>query len=441
MSHDSHDDDLDARLRAVLRSRDLSLDPRGDAIDRIHAGARRRQQHRAVASGLAAIAVVAVAAGAVALRPTHHEGPSAGALSSSTVSATHSPTASSPSHPTSRPAATTPTTQATFATAAFVPLSVSAVNTNNYWVLGSTACTAGTCAALEHTTDAGKTFTRVGRMANGAEMPTVAGPNGGSGQVADVRFGDGQNGWLYGHGGVFTTHDGGATWMHDPSFTGEVNELAAASGNVWAISNPPAGGTTALYHATYGSGTSTPWTPVDLGGITPSSIGVLNGTAYAAGERSTDLSSVVAVVSAGGATVTSYAGPCPTQGTGDLSISGDGTALWLRCSTGNSGFVAVSTDGAKTWSQPSVSLTPDVVGGVDATRAVVSTAQSGIEIVSASGVTAATLPGVTSPNASFIGFTTAQVGFLVGGGPAFADQRLWRTTDGGATWSAVSVGV
>ena len=63
-------DDFERRLRDVLHSRGLSVPVPPDAIDRIHAGARRRQQRRNGASALGAVAVVAIAAVAIGVPST-----------------------------------------------------------------------------------------------------------------------------------------------------------------------------------------------------------------------------------------------------------------------------------------------------------------------------------------------------------------------------------
>src|SRR5665213_3447202 len=69
---DNGDEELERRLRDVLSSRGLGVPVSPDAIDRIHAGARRRQQRRTTASALGAVAIIAIAAIAIALRPHDH---------------------------------------------------------------------------------------------------------------------------------------------------------------------------------------------------------------------------------------------------------------------------------------------------------------------------------------------------------------------------------
>ena len=72
MSHNLPDDDLERRLRDVLHSRQLSINPDADVLERIHAGAARRQRrHRAAVSGGAALAVIAVCVTMIWYMVTH----------------------------------------------------------------------------------------------------------------------------------------------------------------------------------------------------------------------------------------------------------------------------------------------------------------------------------------------------------------------------------
>ncbi|HEY5050389.1 MAG TPA: hypothetical protein VII50_05775 [Acidothermaceae bacterium] len=143
---------------------------------------------------------------------------------------------------------------------------MSAIGPNAYWVLGSAPCAAGQCATLERTTDAGATFTRIGRNGAGGEMPPVPTTVEDGTTVRDVRFGDAQNGWLYG-GAFYTTHDGGSTWSADTALPNDVVDVAAASGHVWAVALSAQNGSESygVYHATYGSSGTGTWTKVPLG--------------------------------------------------------------------------------------------------------------------------------------------------------------------------------
>jgi hypothetical protein len=177
------DDDLERRLRDVLSSRGLGVPVAADAIDRIHAGARRRQQRRTGASALGAVAIIAIAAVAISVQAHDHgstttadghtPSPTPVPLSaSSTVPVSPTPAlssvANSPSNvasaaviePTGSPAVSTPPIQI------FNPVSVSAVGANDYWVLGYITADSGPDGiAIMKTTDAGQHFVKVGSPA------------------------------------------------------------------------------------------------------------------------------------------------------------------------------------------------------------------------------------------------------------------------------------
>src|SRR6185437_11277548 len=177
-------ENLERRLHDLLHSRRLSVDPAPDTLDRIHAGAKRRQQrHRVATSALSAVAVVAVVAVGVVVRPTHHTGaPVAGGAHSTSPSdhaVLNSTATETPSAQASAPVSTAPSTSAlrsasSAATIAaggappsgFVPISVTAVNDKTFWVLGHAPCGSQTCTGLAKTTDGGKTFTEVGAPAS-----------------------------------------------------------------------------------------------------------------------------------------------------------------------------------------------------------------------------------------------------------------------------------
>ena len=174
------DDELERRLRDVLSSRGLGVPVSPDAIDRIHAGARRRQQRRTVASALGAVAIIAIAAIAIGVRSDGHGStitadnhtPSPSPAISSAPGPAVSPSAalaSTTSTPSSvaSPVVVEPTTSGVASsppTKVFNPVSVSAISVNDYWVLGYNTTSDGgiDSAAIMRTTDAGQHFTTIG---------------------------------------------------------------------------------------------------------------------------------------------------------------------------------------------------------------------------------------------------------------------------------------
>jgi photosystem II stability/assembly factor-like uncharacterized protein len=335
------------------------------------------------------------------------------------------------------PVVSPPATSATLVS--FPPLSVSAVGPNVYWVLGSAPCAGRQCAALDYTADAGATFTRIGHNGAGGEMPPVPTTVEDGTTVRDVRFGDAKNGWLYG-GAFYTTHDGGSTWSADTSLPNDVVDVAAASGHVWAVALSAQNGSESygLYHATYGSSGTGTWTKVPLGAsiIAQPGLAVVNQTAFLLAQVGNGQDETF-VVAGDGKSLVSQPAPCASSGN-TVSVAGD-SALWIRCAGDNTISVFVSNDHAVHWQAVSAASAAVLVGGVDATHALIestdgmhliSTAGDSVPVPYAPGADARSLPG-------FIGFTTTKLGFIVTDGTG---AQLWRTTDGGLTWSVVNLG-
>jgi hypothetical protein len=439
------DDELERRLRDVLSSRSLGVPVPPDAIDRIHAGARRRQRRR-TSAGVIAVLVVAVAGIGVGVRPHGHGTVVAAKVGASSSSLPASATASvlsiplvteSPSVVSSPPvaASSAPVFASTSPTPVFNPVSVSAISVNDYWVLGYNQTGVTTSTNVLRTTDAGKTFTSVGSP--DAIIGTVSrGPPGSDTKViSDIRFGDTDNGWVYGNQ-LFETADGGGSWSPVTGVPGNVVDLAAASGNVWAVSNTLNTSSYSLYHATYGSSGTGTWTQVPLGTsiIGQPGLAVVKQDAFLLAQVGSGQGETF-VIAGDGKSLVSRPAPCASDGN-TVSVAGDG-ALWIRCSGDNTILVFVSNDQAAHWQAVTVASAAASVGGVDATHAVIESTD-GLHVISTAGNSAPVpyAPGAQSlPD--FIGFTTTTTGFIVTDGTG---AQLWRTTDGGQTWTVVDLG-
>jgi hypothetical protein len=448
------DDDLERRLRDVLNSRGLGVPVSPDAIDRIHAGARRRQQRRAMASSVGAVAIIAIAAVAIGVRPHSHGSTVADNLRSASPSAIASSAApsspaavqsSTPVVASSPPSSHVPSTPAPVVVAAatpyptagsavpanFAPISVTAVNDKTYWALGTQQCGNVSCTAIVSTTDAGSHFTEIAAP----HAATISIDNA-TRPVFNLRFADSSNGWAYGDA-LWTTSDGGATWVDTSLPAGSVKDLeaarnpGAAAGTAWAVVQPiPFTSGYQLWQAPYatGSGTAT-WQQVALGadppGDTAPSLVVKGATAYLLASDAKHVAHLY-VASAGAATTT-HAAPCVAN---SEAFSAGVGSLWIGCTTG----ATVSTDGGATWH---TAATPSkvalgVVGGIDATTAVVDQGPS-LVVVSTTGAPKTAAISSAGANFSFLGFTDTKVGYALSQAP----DELWRTTDGGHTWTAV----
>jgi hypothetical protein len=452
------DDEFERRLRDVLNSRGLGVPVPPDAIDRIHAGARRRQQRRTAASALGAVAVIAIAAVAIGVRPHSHGSAVAGKLHSASpspiassaapssspasiqpsapIAASTPPSSQVPGTPTPPPVAA-PTTYPSAGSAVpadFTPISVTAVNDKTYWALGTQQCGIVSCTAIVSTTDAGSHFTEIAAP----HAATISIDNS-TRPVFNLRFADSSNGWAYGDA-LWTTSDGGATWVDTSLPAGSVKDLEAArnpgavAGTAWAVVQPiPFTSGYELWQAPYTTGSGTgAWQQVDLGADTPGdtapSLVVKGATAYLLASDA-KLVAHLYVASVGVATTT-YAAPCAADAG---AFSAGVGSLWIGCTTG----ATVSTDGGATWhpaDTPS-KIVLGVVGGIDATTAVVDQG-SDLVVVSTTGKPKTSTISNAGANFSFLGFTDAKVGYALSQAP----NRLWRTTNGGLTWTAINFG-
>jgi hypothetical protein len=416
------DDEFERRLRAVLHDRQLSVTPAPDALDRVHAGVRRRHQHRMLASGLTAVAVVAVAASGVALHVNSEGRSRPVAAPLITTAAPTTPTSTPSTHAASSPApllssaavvVPTPTPSAPAMSIA----SFTAVGLQSYWVLGATpGCTAG-CTGVERTSDGGKTFERVGVTNTTTALPALANGTDTAATVSDIRF----------------------------AMPGLVVDLAAVNGTAWAVVQTSSASKTefVLYRSDYpASGTAAAWKkvalPIKIGEIP--SLAVQGSTAYLLTETpgpKADLNELLLLPVKGA--VTQVAGPCLPGLDVRLSAGASKSILWATCSDGQRSTAYVTADNGGSWTTVPLANPSPTLGGISATTAVFGETLGPLVLLSSTGTTTpVTEPVATLAGFDFIGFTNATEGFAVAGPPTGGGQ-LWRTTDAGHTWTVVRV--
>lgn len=323
--------------------------------------------------------------------------------------------------------------------AGFVPVSVSAIGSDVWWVLGSTRCGPDPCASVVRTLDGGATFTaiagppsRVTQPASSASSLPADAP---TGAISDLRFADRRNGWVFG-GDLFSTHDGGASWRRVP-MPGAVRRLEATGASVWAVVG--AGGGYQLYRSAVGEDT---WrqvaTPIELGPPGPDVALVPDGVAFV----DNNVSGAGSVfVSRGGQPFTATWSPCHAGAVSDLE-AGEG-GLWLLCATPGGSVLARSTDGgAHFTAAPNPTLGAGQALGVAGGDVAVRAAADGLLHRTADGGKSWRLVSVPDVPAGgvwgFVGFTNARVGFAV---HASEPKGLWRTTDAGLSYHRIGFGL
>jgi hypothetical protein len=414
-----NDDALEDRLRETLRRPGPDhLDP--DRVLRsVHSRARSRRTRRLAA---ASVAVVALAGGGIAAL-SGHLGSSGSQLAGQPASA-----------PVTTAAAGLPASEA-------VPVSLTATGTDYQWVLTALddgSCASTNCAVVYGTADAGASWSAPHRL----RVPVIgAGARAASpqtGAVSQIRFsraadGGPANGWAYG-GDLLSTHDSGERWnaVHLP-VGGQVTYLEAFGDEVYATVDTGSGVVLVMSPADHDA-----WSIVD-NGIAMTSVSAVAATRddLALITTTGDNGAPHVVVTADGATW-SVTSPCPsTAPATQLSASSDPTSgrdgVWVVCSSpGRSTTVVVSLDAGIHWravAAPEGSFTL-AARSADSAIAV----DDGTVVSLRRGSEPTAVSAVPVHGVVFAGFTNPDTGYVIG-----ADGRMWRSGDGGRTWSAYAV--
>jgi hypothetical protein len=321
------------------------------------------------------------------------------------------------------------------APAGFVPEALSAVNERDFWVLGTGACR---CSVIVRTTDGGRTFAKTGAPPVPVE-----------GTVPSLEFTDLRNGFAYvpGWNGVlYATHDGGATW-HRQALR-DVLAVATSGKNAYAVTARCRRQGCTGYRLETAAVSSAAWATTALpfapdGGLVSLAargsklwlLGTPAGSTHPHDQLARSLDS--------GRTFTTRPGPCYSDLGGQLSPA-SATVVWAVCPTGMSGAALRSADGGIKFSP--LTAAPPLVNSAQlapasATTAVVFGNGAGSRLFrTTDGGASWKRAGVprTPIDVWWLGFTDARVGFaLVQTGPK--RQALWRTTDGGADWSELRI--
>ncbi|MQA02051.1 MAG: hypothetical protein GEV07_04785 [Streptosporangiales bacterium] len=419
-------DELERDLERLLRDDKWRLEPEPDALDRVHSGAARRsRRRRATAGTLSAVSVVAVAVvGVSSVLQTGGEpvaddaSPESAGSPQALKSATSEP---GNQRRTGEPDRTVPVP------AGFRSASITALSPSMFWALGSAKCDDGRCTTVARTTDGGRTFDA---LPSAPTAPVAAG-DGSARTVRDLRFASAMDGFAFG-GALWSTHDGGASWSPQ-RLPGNVVRLEAARSTVWALVR--AGGAHELYRSPADRDS---WQrvrlPVQLDD-SAADLAVQADTVTVTG--ATNGRAVSAASSDGGQRFRTGDSPCdPAFG---ARISASDKALWLFCPTGTQGRPYVSTDAGRSWqptdATPAGGWPNSTVAGARSADSAVLGAGRHLYMVDDDEVRQAGTPSGAAGGFDFIGFTTPTVGYAVLDRPA--RSALWRTTDGGRTWSVV----
>jgi hypothetical protein len=384
------------------------------------------------------------------------------ASSTTASSTTTSSTSSTTTTTTTSPRAGTTTTAAAAASggpvpAGFDPVSFTAISADEYWLLGDAPCSNPVCTSIVRTTDGGAHF--VGVPAPAAALDVGSGSSGSVGRVNTLRFADHSDGYAFdtNPGGAFwDTHDGGGHWS-EPAFMAGKDLLAfgTGAGYAFALASKCDNGTCSkvvLERSPVGSDQWTALTvPVPSGVDGPVTMTVHGSDLWFSLTTPESRANQLLVAGTGsGSDFTTYKSPCYPGLAGTVQASSS-DVLWAVCPTGMMAGAFRSTDGGAHWQ--ALSATGELensavlVPASDTVAVLESSSQSQLLRTTDGGASwkSVSSPGGSGLYLSWAGFTDESTGSALlsetnapanwpwPNGPS--PEQLWRTTDGGATWS------
>ena len=427
-------DRIARELRDVLTHERRALSPDMVSLDAVYAGAARRRRRRtAVVAAAGAFVLLAGAAIPLSILLLENDQPRVPVQTTTSVG----PTEQTPQRtPTTSPSPPEPSVTSSTVLPAGPAwdgagvLSMTATSTRTIVVLGALgntgSCTPPDCVRLAQSRDGGRTFSALA-------IPDAA-LAGGTGatlrrSATNVRFGSSRDGWLYGDG-LWATHDGGSSW-HAVPMSGGVSSLAAAHGVVWALVSANRGNDQHLWRSAVGSDS---WTRVpDVTVPASGDVAVFGSRVIVLGAGPTSK----VWVSNDGSTFAAHPSGCTSAMAAQLSASG---SLWAKCVTGMASYVVTSADGVH-WSQVPVSqdggsapnsLTLGARGPDDAILAL-DASQPIVDLHADGTQQAVSRPPALGASIDYLGFTSPSVGYAIDG------THLWRTSDGGDTWTRLHI--
>lgn len=458
MDHEP-DEALETRLRETLRGGPVSPFVDTDAfLDQVHRGVRRRRARRAVVGATAAVALVAGGGFAVQasgvlgsdnapVASGHHTRLARTSTASATTAsppATTAPPSIMASSTTSPPTVTRtrrnqqqsqpPPVQISagspLSAGEINPLSLTATGTWFQWVLAATPgrdCDFSQCATVLATDHHGTTWQTLGQLpappaADAADPSTVS----------EVRFtkdptsGE-HDGWAYG-GALWSTHDGGHTWLKETPEGGRVTNLAAWGDTVFAaVATAQPGQQRAWLIRSPASvdewqrvAVPHPMASISDLAVASKAIGVI--------DQQPSAPRTSLLISADGVNWLTRR-PC-AQPMQPEALSTAASSLWVVCGDQRESTLVVTTDHGMSWTKVPLTLPSDITLAArdDTSVVVTSPGVPDVTLVSVDGRESSLGP-VPVTDVAFAGFTNPETGYLMS-----STGTIVRTDDGGASW-------
>lgn len=318
------------------------------------------------------------------------------------------------------------------------------INARTGWIL-LTNCTqpmTGRCQYMvAGTADGGQTWSALVQVG-----PSYDPADGGAPRT--IRFINAADGFVYGAGGAFVSHDGGRTWRPLDLPANFVNAISGHGQTVWVTTYPCPKGILCGYEVRSSRDGGWTWSaprrlPV---GFSPSDV-VSFGPSDALiwGPPSGEL----VMTTDGGITWRPIKGSCSDTTFRALVTSSDGHEIWELClgipgNASASKVLSLSEDGGKTWSQKASSHSPNSLPSLGTEVSLVSprpymvllgTDQTPLFLTR--NAAASWIQVLTSPigGSLSIRFAGASDGWAIGAG----QTTIWSTRDGGENWTPLRV--
>lgn len=393
-----------------------------------------------VGSFLAAVALIAASCGAKTASTS-----SSGSTTTSSKGTTSSTAASSTT--TSSPETTVAPPKGGPVPSGFDPISFTAISAQEYWLLGVAPCSTAVCTSIVRTTDGGQHF--VGLPA--PKSPIAQGSGSVAGTLDTLRFADALDGYAFGTGpaarAFWYTNDGGEHWQEESM--GDVLAFSTSGGYAYVVSAGCSNGTCSnvtLKRAPIGTSS---WQALSLPTAKIAnplvSMTAHGSSLWISVTTSETQHQELFASSDAGAHFSTLKSPCFPDLGGTIKAASS-SALWAVCPTGTLAGAFRSTDGGTTWSSlsgarplaNSAKLAP-----ASSTDAVLAPGgATPLELTTDGGSSFKPVQGPTGSSYwSWIGFTDSSTGSGLmipqnsGKTDGQPNAELWRTTDGGSTWS------
>lgn len=315
---------------------------------------------------------------------------------------------------------------------AFQPVSFTAVSEQDFWLLGTMPCPQGRCSAILRTEDGGRSFVRV----HAPVLPT-------SGTTPELRFANRLDGFAFvrWRGLFYATHDGGTSWKR--LALGRILAFATGAGNSYVV-------TTRRFERSPVSADAWRATPLPFPSDgSPLELEAHGASLWLLGTRRSNGRTVGELARSrdAGRTFAALTSPCVAGLGGELAPV-SASVVWAVCPTGMLAGALRSTNGGIGFVRlrtPALANSAQIVPASEST-AVLDRGGVGRLLRTTDGGNTWRAPKTPGQvlDVLWAGFTDSRVG------AALVQTRydvstktqataLWRTADGGATWSTVRV--